>query len=126
MGFFKKIIFHVLATTGVFWGIENYVFPEKFSISGGFEAYLFVAIIFGLLNATIKPILKILTFPIKILTLGISSLFLNAGLLWSWKEFINFLEINRIEITIIDFQTYLLVGILLAIANAVLHWLEKK
>lgn len=126
MGFFKKIVFHILATTGVFWSLEHYIFPEKFSIIGGFEAYLLVAIVFGLLNATIKPIFKILTFPIKILTLGLSSLFLNAGLLWFWKEAINFLELNQIEIIIVDIQTYLLVGILLSVANYFFHWFEGK
>lgn len=126
MGFFKRIIFHVLTTAGVLWGIENYVFPEDFSISGGISAYLLVAFLFGLLNATIKPILKILTFPVKILTLGVSSLFLNAGLLWAWKESINFLEINHIEITITDLKTYLLVGIILSLASAILHWFEGK
>ncbi len=43
---------------------------------------LLVAIIFGVLNAFVKPILKFLTCPLQILTLGLFTLVLNALLLW--------------------------------------------
>lgn len=39
-----------------------------------------VAVIFGLVNAIIKPIVKVLTFPISIITLGLWHLVINAGL----------------------------------------------
>jgi putative membrane protein len=39
-----------------------------------------VAVIFGLVNAIIKPLVKILTFPITIITLGLWHLVINAGL----------------------------------------------
>ena len=39
-----------------------------------------VAVIFGLVNAIIKPIVKVLTFPITIITLGLWHLVINAGL----------------------------------------------
>lgn len=43
---------------------------------------LVVAVIFGVLNAVIRPILAILTLPITILTLGISTLLISGLLLW--------------------------------------------
>ena len=39
-----------------------------------------VAVIFCLVNAIIKPIVKVLTFPITIITLGLWHLVINAGL----------------------------------------------
>ena len=41
-----------------------------------------VAFIFGLLNATIRPILKFLTCPLLILTLGLGTLLINALMFW--------------------------------------------
>ncbi len=38
------------------------------------------AIVLGLINATVKPLLKILTLPLTCLTFGLSALFLNAAL----------------------------------------------
>lgn len=41
-----------------------------------------VALIFGVLNAIIKPILTILSLPVLILTLGLFTFILNAIMLW--------------------------------------------
>lgn len=47
---------------------------------------LLVALIFGLVNFLVKPIVKVLTFPLFILTLGLITLVINALmlLLTSW------------------------------------------
>ncbi|MBS9534609.1 phage holin family protein [Mycobacterium sp. M1] len=41
-----------------------------------------VAVIFGLVNAFIKPIVKILSIPLYILTLGLFHIVVNALMLW--------------------------------------------
>ena len=41
-----------------------------------------VALVFGVLNAVIRPILFVLTFPFLILTLGLFTFVLNAFMLW--------------------------------------------
>lgn len=45
-----------------------------------------VAVIFGLVNAFIKPIVQILSIPLYILTLGLIHIVINAFMLWitSW------------------------------------------
>ncbi|HKV18493.1 MAG TPA: phage holin family protein [Mycobacterium sp.] len=47
---------------------------------------LFVALIFGVVNAIIKPIVQIISFPLYILTLGLIHVVINALMLWitSW------------------------------------------
>jgi putative membrane protein len=50
-------------------------------ISGGFWAYVWVALIFGIVNAIIGTILRLLTLPFNLITLGIVSLFVTAVLL---------------------------------------------
>jgi putative membrane protein len=52
----------------------------------GWPALLIVALIFGLINALIRPILKLLTCPLQILTLGLFTVVINALmlLLLSW------------------------------------------
>jgi len=47
----------------------------------GFVAALIAALVIGLVNATIGTILKVLTFPLTILTLGIFLLIINALML---------------------------------------------
>ncbi len=48
---------------------------------GGWLPFLGVAVVFGVINAFIRPVLKILTFPIIILTLGIFALVVNGLML---------------------------------------------
>ena len=47
-----------------------------------FVAALVAAIVIGLVNAFIRPILQILTFPITLLTFGLFTLVINALTLW--------------------------------------------
>ena len=48
--------------------------------------YLFIGLIFGLVNAFVKPIVSILSLPITILTLGLFTVVINAAMLYltSW------------------------------------------
>ena len=65
-------------------------------IDGGFTTYFWVAMIFGLINAFIGSIVKVLTFPISIVTFGLFIFVVNAAMLkltdiWSTKlEITNF------------------------------------
>ena len=50
-------------------------------ISGGFGSYLWIALLFGVINAIIGTFLRIITLPLTILTLGLFSIVINAVLL---------------------------------------------
>ena len=47
-----------------------------------FYAALIAALVLGLINALIRPILLILTLPVNILTLGLFTFVINALLFW--------------------------------------------
>lgn len=47
-----------------------------------FYAALFVALVLGIVNAVIRPVLVLLTLPITVLTLGLFTLVINALLFW--------------------------------------------
>ncbi len=48
----------------------------------GWDAIVFVAIIFGLVNALIKPLVSLITCLIQVITLGLFTLVINAGMLY--------------------------------------------
>ena len=50
-------------------------------VSGGFWGYLWVSALFGIVNVLIGTVLRILTLPLMLLTLGLFSIFVNALLL---------------------------------------------
>jgi putative membrane protein len=52
------------------------------SYTGDWRLLLLVALVFGVLNAAVKPILMLLTLPLLIVTLGLFTFVLNALMLW--------------------------------------------
>lgn len=50
--------------------------------STSFGTALLVALFFGILNAVVRPIILLIAFPITIVTLGLFSFVVNAGLFW--------------------------------------------
>ena len=61
-------------------GIAYYLVPGIHVSS--FYTALLAAVLLGLINAIIKPLLLILTLPVNILTLGLFTLVINAFLFW--------------------------------------------
>ncbi|WP_225832767.1 phage holin family protein [Streptomyces sp. NK08204] len=79
---------------------------------------ILVALVFGVVNAVVKPIVKVLTFPLFILTLGLITLVVNALmlLLTSWvcgKLHLGF----HVE----GFWTAVLGGLIISVVSWALH-----
>jgi putative membrane protein len=51
------------------------------NVSGGFWAYLWIAALFGIINAVLGTLLRLLTLPLMIVTLGLFSIIVNAAML---------------------------------------------
>lgn len=66
-----------VAKTGVTQGTDTV---------GIIAAYLFVGVIFGVVNAFVRPLVSFLSLPITILTLGLFTIVINAAMLYltSW------------------------------------------
>lgn len=60
-----------------------------------FLTALIVSVIFGLINAVIRPIVLILTLPINILTLGLLTFIINALMFWLAGAIIKGFEIHN-------------------------------
>lgn len=54
---------------------------------GGWLTFMGVAVVFGVVNAFIRPVARILTFPLVILTLGLFALIVNGLMLWLTSSF---------------------------------------
>lgn len=54
-----------------------------------FPTALVVALVLGILNVTLRPVLKILAFPITILTLGLFAFIVNGFTFWLVGKFID-------------------------------------
>lgn len=56
--------------------------PGRIDLTSGLASILWLALIFGLINALVRPLINILTCPLIILTLGLFTLVINTFLFW--------------------------------------------
>ncbi len=80
-------------------------------------AYLFIGLVFGVVNALVKPIVKLLSLPVTILTLGLFTIVINAAMLWltAWAS-----SYTPIQLTIDDFfWTAILAALIISIVSLV-------
>jgi putative membrane protein len=85
------------------------------SVSGP-AAALIAALVIGLVNATIGLLLKILTFPLTLLTLGLFWFVINALMLELAASFVRGFQVR-------NFEAAFLGAIVLSIVSSMLQWL---
>jgi putative membrane protein len=73
--FLIRLFVNALALAAAAWLLDG------IQMSGGFLDVLLVALVFGLLNAVLKPILLFFSIPLLVVTLGLFALVVNALLL---------------------------------------------
>jgi putative membrane protein len=71
----------ILVNAAALWVAIQVVPQLVFNFGSDWWKLLAVALIFALVNSYIKPIVKALTFPISMLTLGLVAFVINAALL---------------------------------------------
>ena len=89
-------------------------------MTGDIVGLLIVAIIFGLVNAFIRPIVKLLTLPLSIITLGLFSLVINALMLLLTALLTDGLAIQGGFLE--QFFWALVGGVVISIVSTVLNW----
>ncbi len=83
---------------------------------GTFTAALIAALVLGLVNAIVRPILVILTLPVTILTLGIFLFVINALLFWFVAEVVK-------GFTVTGFMAALIGSLLFSIITTITSWI---
>ncbi len=112
-----KLLLRWAALALSFW-IATALIPG-IDIKGGVTTYLWVALLFGLLNATLGSFLKLLTLPAVILTLGLFLVVVNAAILelvarWS----------DKLDVT--NFWSAVLAALVISIVTRLVSGAAKK
>lgn len=78
----------------------------------GLDVALIAAVVIGLMNMLVRPVLVIFTLPITILTLGLFILVINGMLFWGVSRYLEGFEVQTV-----------LAGIIGALAYSLISWL---
>lgn len=106
MTFLQRVIVNLLTLVTI-----AVLFPSWVHVSG-LTAGIFAAVVLALLNMVVKPILELISLPITILTLGLFSFVINAGMLELTSVLVDGLSIS-------SFWIALLIALILSFVNSV-------
>jgi len=116
--FLIKFILRIIANgLGVFAAV--YFLPQYISFTGSWIDYLVVGAILAIANMIVKPILKIVSAPLILITLGFFLVVINMIILFGVDYFVEQANIN-------GFMGYFWISIILAIINAIIVGATKK
>ena len=73
-----RLIARFLVVAAAVWLVAAYV--PGIEVQEGVGSYLLIALIFSLVNLLVKPVLKLLSFPLLLLTLGLFLIVINAAM----------------------------------------------
>ena len=117
----KKFIVRVLVNALALW-VSALVLGDRIKFNGHgwqlIETILLVALIFGIVNAFIKPIVDLLTFPAKILTLGLFAFVVNALMLLLTSKIS---EHFAVQFHVENFVSALLGSLIITVVTMVVH-----
>jgi putative membrane protein len=89
---------------------------DGIDVHGGVLGYITVAAVLGLVNALIRPIVRLFSLPITIVTLGLFSLVINGLMLLLAAALSSVLSID-------GFGTAIVGAIVISVVSAFLNWL---
>lgn len=111
-----KLILRWLINAGTLLLLANFL--PGMVVSGWYSA-LIAALIIGLLNAIIRPVLMVLTLPVNILTLGLFTFVINALLFWLASSVVKGFDVD-------GFGTAFLGALILTLVSWLVSALLKK
>lgn len=74
-----NFIIRLVVSAAALWLAARFI--TGISYTGGWQGLVIVAVVFGVINAFVRPVLSFLSMPIQFVTLGLFTLVLNAFML---------------------------------------------
>lgn len=106
----RNLLVRWVINSAALWFID-FIFEDIWFDSTG--SLLLAAILFGLLNAMIKPLLLFFTLPLNILTLGLFTLVINAMILELTDFWMDSFHVDGFGIAILAALVISMVSVLL-------------
>jgi putative membrane protein len=107
----RNFIIRLLVNALALWAAATVV--SGITLSGDFGSILIVALIFGILNAVLKPLLVIFSIPFIVVTLGLFALVLNGAMLLITARLTDHLAVSGLGAAILGSLVISLVTMLL-------------
>jgi putative membrane protein len=96
-----RFLVNVVAIIIAVYVAEQILPPGSFRDQAGLQGVVVFAVVLGLLNAIVRPIVKVLTCPFYVVTLGLFSLVVNAVMFWLAAQLTHSVEVSNFLIAFV-------------------------
>lgn len=76
----KQFVIGALAAALAFYGLTRFL-PDFVNYAGDMTGLIVLGVIFGVVNGLIGPVVKAMSLPLSVMTMGLAGILVNAGLL---------------------------------------------
>jgi len=112
-----RLLLRLVSGALAFWAAITLI--SGITVIGGAKTYLWVAFLFGVINGLIGSLVKLLTLPAILLSLGLFAFVVNAAMLMLTARWSDKLDIN-------NFWSALFASLIISIVTKFLNQLFKK
>lgn len=97
-----------------------YLVPD-IAYTGGIWFFVVGGVILGLINAIVRPVIKILSFPLVFLTGGIILIAINMLFLFLLSHGLEIVDFQNVSLTFPNFVTYAIGSVVFGLINWALN-----
>ncbi len=115
----KKILIGIVLNGIALYAVAKLVTDLQYT--GGFMFFLIGGVIIGTLNTFVKPLMKLLSFPVVMLTAGLFSFVINVIIFWLTVKVVNGIHFSDVTVTVGSIWTYFIAALVFGIMNWILH-----
>jgi len=105
--------------------IASLVLPGL-SFEGSWIAPVIAGATITILNMLVKPILKLLSFPLIFISAGLFLIVINAFILYLTQYIIKVMDIANVVMHVDTLLTYVFAAIIFGLSNWVINWFLKE
>lgn len=116
---FKKILLGIVLNSLALFAVTKMIADLQYT--GGFMFFLIGGMIIGVLNTFVKPLMKLLSFPIVMVTAGLFSFVINVIIFWLTVKVVNGIHFSDVTVTVGSVWTYFIAALVFGLINWVLH-----
>jgi putative membrane protein len=116
-----RLFFRFILNIVLIWFLATYL-DEYLAVSGGITAFIVIGALITLMNLIVRPILGLLTFPLKLFATILAIIIVNGGFLWITYQIVKLME-PQIGMQILGgIGGWIVLSLVLGVAN----WVMKE
>ena len=124
MNLLKRAVIGIILNGLALYGLVT-VLPE-ITYSGGVALFVLGGFIMGLLNVMVKPIIKLLSLPLVLITGGMFLIVINAAMLWFLEFVIGVIKFRDVALSFPNLGSYVIAAVVIGLINWGIHLIIKN